>query len=153
MHDTAESITTSRMPFFYRQIWSLTMRQRLTLLWTCSIAADGGVQRLMHHMLLQCKLPAAGCLGRHEDCHLGERECQEAKILRQSTPCGHGRVRRVGKALLMETASNSVAEKEDSEQGIDQENIFYRVGLCLAAITRGLYRRVLGTDAVSFGPS
>jgi len=31
------SITTSRIPFFHRRMRSVTMRQRFTLLWTCSI--------------------------------------------------------------------------------------------------------------------
>src|SRR5437867_11741455 len=43
-------------------------------------------------------------------------------------------------------------EKKNREQGVDQQNIFYRMVLFLAAITRGLLRRVLGADDASFGP-
>jgi hypothetical protein len=50
----------------------------------------------------------------------------------------------------MDTASTSVTEKEDREQGIDQQDIFYRMVLFLAAITRGLFRRVLGADDPPF---
>ena len=39
-----------------------------------------------------------------------------------------------------------------SEQGIDQQDIFYRVVFFLAAITRRLFSRVLGADDASFRP-
>jgi hypothetical protein len=49
-------------------------------------------------------------------------------------------------------AAIGVTEKEDDEQGIDQQDIFDRVILFLAAITLRLCSRVLGTDDTSFGP-
>ena len=52
----------------------------------------------------------------------------------------------------MDTAAIGVAEKEDQEQGIDEEHIFYRMVFFLAAITRGLCSRVLGADDASFRP-
>src|SRR5713101_578753 len=52
----------------------------------------------------------------------------------------------------MDTAAIGVAQKEDEEQGIDEEHIFYRVVFFLAAITRGLLSRVLGVDNASFRP-
>jgi len=39
------------------------------------------VQRLVGPLLLPQQLLAAGCLGGHEDLHLGQRERQEAEIL------------------------------------------------------------------------
>jgi len=39
------------------------------------------VECLVRPLLLPRKLLAAGCLGRHEDHHLRERERQEAQIL------------------------------------------------------------------------
>jgi len=45
-----------------------------------------------------------------------------------------------------------VAQKEDDEEGIDEQDIFDGVVLFLAAITRGLLRRVLGADDAPFGP-
>jgi hypothetical protein len=51
----------------------------------------------------------------------------------------------------MGAAAVCVAEEEDEEQGIDEQDIFYRVIFFLAAITLGLGRRVLGTDNASFG--
>ena len=58
----------------------------------------------------------------------------------------------VGNALIMDTAAVGVTEKEDEEQGIDQQDIFYRVVFFLAAITCGLFSRVLGADDAPFRP-
>jgi hypothetical protein len=51
----------------------------------------------------------------------------------------------------MGAAAVGVAEEEDEEQGIDQQDIFYRVVFFLAAITFGLFSRVLGADDAPFG--
>ena len=109
-------------------------------------------QGLVRELLLQRQLLATGFLRRHEDLHLGQRERQEAQILQQSAPRGQGIRRRVGNALIMDAASKGFTEKEDREQGIDQQDIFYRVVLFLAAITFGLLRRVLGADDAPFRP-
>src|SRR5262249_58324033 len=52
----------------------------------------------------------------------------------------------------MDTATIGVAQKEDQEQGVDEEHIFYRMVFFLAAITVGLCSRVLGADNPSFRP-
>src|SRR5262249_36763968 len=46
----------------------------------------------------------------------------------------------------MDTATIGVAQKEDDEQGIDQQDIFHGVVFFLAALTRGLFSMVLGAD-------
>src|SRR5262245_22722496 len=51
----------------------------------------------------------------------------------------------------MDAAAVRRAEKEDREWGIDQQHIFYRVVLFLAAITPRLFSRVLGADDPPFG--
>jgi hypothetical protein len=51
----------------------------------------------------------------------------------------------------MDTAAIGVTEKKDEEQGIDEHDIFYRVVFFLAAITRGLFSRILGADDASLG--
>src|SRR5690349_5247156 len=52
----------------------------------------------------------------------------------------------------MDTATIGIAEEEDEEQRMDEEHVFYRMVLFLAAITRGLFSRVLGADDPSFRP-
>ena len=51
----------------------------------------------------------------------------------------------------MDATSIGVAEEEDREQGIDQQDIFYGVVLFLAAITPRLFSRVLGADDAPLG--
>src|SRR6266852_2172958 len=108
-------------------------------------------ERLIRSVLLPCQLLATGFLGRHEDCHVGQREGQETQILQQPAPCGQGIRRRVGNAFIMHAASPGITEKEDDEQGIDQQDIFYRMVLFLAAITLGLFSRILGADDAPLG--
>src|SRR5216683_2020729 len=52
----------------------------------------------------------------------------------------------------MDATAIGVAEEEDDEQGIDQQDIFYRMVLFLAAITLRLFSRVLGADDAPFRP-
>ena len=52
----------------------------------------------------------------------------------------------------MDAAAVGIAQKEDQEEGIDEQDIFDGVILFLAAITRGLLRRVLGADNAPFRP-
>jgi hypothetical protein len=42
--------------------------------------------------------------------------------------------------------------QEEEEEGIDQQDIFDRVILFLAALTRRLFSRVLGADDAAFHP-
>jgi hypothetical protein len=109
------------------------------------------VERLVGQVLLQGELRTAGLLRRHEDRHRREREGQEAQILQQPTASRE----RVGSGLrnaqIMGTAAVGVAQKEDDEQGIDQQDIFDGVILFLPTITRRLFRSVLGADDAPFG--
>src|SRR5215831_14965049 len=52
----------------------------------------------------------------------------------------------------MATAAVGVAEKEDGEEGMHQQDIFDRMVLFLAAIALRLFSRVLGADDPPFGP-
>src|SRR5712691_1810640 len=51
----------------------------------------------------------------------------------------------------MEAASGGVAEEEDDEQGIDQQDILDCMVLFLATLTLRLCSRVLGADDTPFG--
>ena len=118
------------------------MRQRLTLLVTDSIRS----RRWCSAWFATCCSRAflvAWFLGRHEALHLGEREGQKAQVLQELAPRGPGRGG-IGNRLIMDAAAVSVAPEEDDEQGIDQQDIFYRMVFFLAAITPRPLRRVLG---------
>src|SRR5690349_7929368 len=52
----------------------------------------------------------------------------------------------------MDAAPGSVAEEQDDEQGIDQQDVLYGMVLLLAAVTLGLFSRVLGADNPTFRP-
>src|SRR6266478_2791903 len=52
----------------------------------------------------------------------------------------------------MDAAAIGVAQKEDKEQGVDQQDIFDRMVFFLAAITVRLFSRVLGADDAPFRP-
>jgi hypothetical protein len=52
----------------------------------------------------------------------------------------------------MDATAISVAQKEDEEEGIDEQDIFDGMVFFLAAITRFLFSRVLGADDPSFRP-
>jgi hypothetical protein len=52
----------------------------------------------------------------------------------------------------MDAAAIGLAQKEDREGSMDQQDIFYRVVFFLAALTCRLCRRVLGADDAPFRP-
>jgi hypothetical protein len=80
-------------------------------------------QCLIRHVLLPREFLATGFLGGHEDLHLGQREGQEAQILQQATSHWQGIRRRLGNALLMDTAAVGVVQKEDGERSVNQQDI------------------------------
>src|SRR6266481_3648977 len=59
---------------------------------------------------------------------------------------------RIGNALFMDAAAIGVAQKEDREQGIDEQDIFDGMVLFLAALTPRLFSSVLGADDAPFRP-
>jgi hypothetical protein len=94
------------------------------------------VQGLVGPLLLSCQLLATRLLRRHEDRHLRERERQETQILQEPAPRWQGIRRRVRNRLIVRAAAIGVAQEEDEEESIDQQDIFDRVVSFLAAITR-----------------
>jgi hypothetical protein len=77
------------------------------------------VQSLIRYVLLPRELLATRFLRRHQDLHLGQRECQEAEILQEPAPRGQGIGCCISNALVMGAATVGVTEKEDEEQRID----------------------------------
>src|SRR5215813_5503925 len=109
------------------------------------------VERLVGQVLLQGQLRTAGLLCRHKDLHLGERERQEAQILQQPTPSRERVGGGLSDAQIMGAAAVGVAQKEDREEGVDQQDIFDRMVLFLATITLRLFSRGLGADDAPLG--
>jgi len=95
--------------------------------------------------------PASGLPGRHDDLDLVEGERQEAQILEQPTARGQGVRGRIGNPLIVGTAHVGLTQKEDRERGVDQQHVFYRVALFLAALTARLLSRILGALDAPFG--
>ncbi len=102
--------------------------------------------------LRACEGPASRLPGRHDDLDLLQGEGQEAQILEQPTARRQGVGGGIGNPLVMGTARVGLAQKKDRERGVDQEHVFYRVVLFLAAITARLLSRILGALDASFGP-
>src|SRR5262245_48464812 len=110
------------------------------------------VEHLVGQVLLQGELRTAGLLRRHEDLHLRERERQKAQILQQPTPSREWVGGGLRDAQIMDPAAVGVAQKEDDEERIDEQDIFDGVVLFLATITFFLFSRVLGADDAPFRP-
>ena len=110
------------------------------------------VERLVGQLLLQGQLRTAWLLRRHEHLHLRERERQEAQILQQPTPSREWVGGGLSDAQIMDTAAAGVAQKEDDEERIDEQDIFHRVVSFLAAITRLLFSSILGADDAPLSP-
>src|SRR5438445_3201349 len=106
---------------------SAPMRQRLTLLLTCSIRSRR-----------QCRAWLASCCSRDSSwprgflvgmriSTWGSMNARKPRSCNNRLPAGKGVGRRLGDTLIMDAAATGVTEKEDGEQGIDQQDIFYRV--------------------------
>jgi hypothetical protein len=103
-------------------------------------------------LLRACELPSSRLPGRHDDLHTVERERQEAQILEQVAPRRQGVRGGIGNAFIVGTTRIGLTEKENREHGIDQQHVFDRVALFLAAITARLLSRILGALDAPFGP-
>src|SRR5262252_10705143 len=108
------------------------------------------MERLVGQVLLPRELMTTGFLGRHEDLHFRKRERQEAEILQQPTPGREWVGSGFRNAQIMGTAAIGIAQKEDREEGIHEQDIFDSVVFLLPAITFWLFNRVLGADDASF---
>ena len=89
--------------------------------------------------------------GRHDNLDVVEREGQEARILEQSTARGSGIGGGLSHPLVMGSPRLGLTQEADGAHGVDQQHIFDRVALVLAAITARLLRRILGTSNAPFG--
>jgi hypothetical protein len=103
-------------------------------------------------LLLTRERSAPRLLRRHDDLDLVEGERQEAEILEQPAPRGQGIRGLIGNPLIVGAAGIGRTEKENREGRVDQQHVFDRVALFLAAITARLLSRILGALDAPFGP-
>src|SRR5262245_5120934 len=96
--------------------------------------------------------PPPRLLRRHDDLDLVERERQEAEILAQPASRRQGVRVSIGNPLIVGAASIGLTQKEDRERSVDQQHVFDRVALFLAAITERLLSRIVGALDATFGP-
>jgi hypothetical protein len=90
--------------------------------------------------------------GRHNDLHLVQRKRQEAHSLEQPTSRRQGVRGGIGHAFVVGAARRGLTQKENREHGIDQQHVFDRMILFLAAITARLLSRIRGALDTPFGP-
>jgi hypothetical protein len=89
--------------------------------------------------------------GRHDHLNLVQRTRQEAQILEPPAPRRQGVRGGLGNACIVGAACMGLTQKENREHGIDQQHVFDRVALFLAAITARLLSRILGALDAPFG--
>ena len=104
------------------------------------------------HLLYAREGPAPGLLGGHDDLDLVQGKRQEAQVLEQPAPRRQGVRGGIGNAFIVGTARIGCTQQENRERGIDQQYVFDRVALFLAAITARLLSRILGALDAPFGP-
>jgi hypothetical protein len=90
--------------------------------------------------------------GRHDDLDLVQGKRQKAQVLEQPAPHWQGVRGSIGNAFIVGTTRIGLTQKEDREHGINQQDVFDRVILFLAAITALLLSRILGAFDAPFGP-
>src|SRR5215510_7652485 len=110
------------------------MRQRLTLLLTCSIRSRRWVRAWLAHCCSRVSSSPRGFLVGMRISTWGSVKARKPRSCNNRLRAGKGIGRCIGNALIMDTATMGVAQKEDEEQGVDEEHILYRMVFFLAAI-------------------
>jgi hypothetical protein len=96
-------------------------------------------------------LAPAGLLRGWEDVHTGQCTGLKAQIVQQLTARRQRRGRGLGEALVMDTAWRRLTQEEKAHGPIDPSQVFQRVPLFLAALTRFLCSRIVGARDGSRG--
>jgi hypothetical protein len=102
--------------------------------------------------LRACEGSPPRLLRRHDHFDLWEHKRQKAEILEQAAPRWQGIRGPIGDPLVVGAARIGRTEKENRECRVDQQHVFDRVVLFLAAIIARLLSRILGALDAPFGP-
>ena len=100
--------------------------------------------------LRACEGAPPRLLRRHDHFDLRERKRQKAEILEQPAACWQGIRGAICNLLIVGAADISRTEKENRECRVDQQDVFDRVTLFLAAIIPRLLSWLLGTADAPF---
>ncbi len=111
-------------------------------------AGDAPIRRFLRTR----EAPAPRLPRRHDDVDPLERIGQEAEILEQSAACRQGVWGDIGNPLIVGAAGIGLTQEEDRQCRIDQQDVFDRVALFLAAITARLLNWILGALDAPLGP-
>src|SRR5262245_43766697 len=128
------------------------MRHRLTLLLTCSIRSRRWWSAWLVRSCSRDNSPPRGFFVGMRISTSGSVNDRKPRSCNNPLPAGRGVGGGLRDAQIMDTATVGVAQKEDEEQGIDQQDIFYRMISFLTALTLFLFSRVLRADDASFRP-
>jgi hypothetical protein len=115
---------------------------------THTTARDAPIRRFLRARMG----PAPWLPRRHDDVDPVERKRQEAEILEQAAACRQWVWGGIRNPLIVGAAGIGLTEKEDRECRIDQQDVFDRVALFLAAITARLLTWILGALDAPLGP-
>src|SRR5262252_6068274 len=118
------SITRSRTPSFHKRIRSFTMRQRLTLLLTCSIRSRRWWSTWLARSCSRDNSPPRGFFVGMRIATSGSVNDRKPRSCNNPLPAGRGVGGGLRDAQIMDTATVGVAQKEDEEQDIDEQDIF-----------------------------
>jgi hypothetical protein len=97
-----------------------------------------------------CEFPAPRFLGRHDHLDVRPRTRQEPKILEQAAARGQGVKRSIRQSLIVDAAGIGLTEQENGQPSGNEQDVFYRVALFLAALIARLLSRILGTSDAPF---
>jgi hypothetical protein len=109
-------------------------------------------EALIRRFLRPRERPSSRLPGWHDGLHLIERERQEAQILEQPAPRRQGIWGGIRDVFIVDTACMGLTQEENREPSIDQQHVFDRVALFLAAIRARLPSRILRALDAPFGP-
>src|ERR671922_1427304 len=111
-------------------------------------ACDAPIRRFLRTR----EAPAPRLPRRHDDVDPLERIGQEAEILEQAAACRQGVWGDLGHPLIVGAAGRGLTQEEDRQGRIDQQDVFDRVALFLAALTARLLNWILGGLDAPLGP-
>src|SRR5262244_1273214 len=120
-------MTRSRTPAFHRRSRSFTMRQRLTLLLTCSIRSRRWLSAWFARCCSRVSSSPCGFLVGMRLSTCGSVKARKPRFYNHRLRAGKGEGGDVSNAFVMDTSTRGVAQQEDEEERVDEEHIFDRM--------------------------